>query len=245
MTTALFTGRAADYAGYRPGYPDALIAALAARLGLGPGTTIADLGAGTGILSRALAATGARVIAIEPNPDMRAAATDAGLALRFQDGTAEATGLGDQSVDHITAAQAFHWFDPPRARAEALRILKPGGQVALVWNKRDKAEGFSSVLETLLLAHCPRYRQDRFPGSLTQAFAQFYVTPPQAPERFANPLTVDRDGLIGYARSFSYVDADNAALFQALDAAFARHAIGGVVTIGQRADLFVGPLTAP
>ena len=135
-----FTNRVDDYVRYRPGYPPELFEMLLVECGLGQESRVADVGSGTGILTRALLeATGARVAAIEPNAAMRAAA-ERSLAgePRFESlsSSAEATGLPGASVDLVIAAQAFHWFDPPRTRAEFARILKPRGKVALVWNQR-------------------------------------------------------------------------------------------------------------
>jgi ubiquinone/menaquinone biosynthesis C-methylase UbiE len=94
---------------------------------VGPGRVVADVGPGTGIFTRLLLETGARVIGIEPNGPMRAAAERRILGEpRFEskNGRAEATGLADASVDLVTAAQAFHWFEPSAARAEFVRILR-------------------------------------------------------------------------------------------------------------------------
>ena len=133
----IFSAKIADYQASRPDYPQALFDALLARVP--KGAMAADLGAGTGLLTRGLLAAGYRVLAIEPNPQMRAAA-DLLLgkheAYRSVDGSAESMPTPDVSLDLITAAQAFHWFDIERARCEAQRVLAPGGRVALIWNDR-------------------------------------------------------------------------------------------------------------
>src|SRR5580704_17335722 len=136
-----FSSRVDDYVRYRPGYPAALYAWLAAEGRLDAGSVVVDVGSGTGILSRGLLESGgARVVGVEPNAAMRAAA-ERSLAgqPRFEsvDASAEATGLPAASADLVIAAQAFHWFDPPRARVEFARILRPSGLVALVWNQRS------------------------------------------------------------------------------------------------------------
>ncbi len=128
--TRRFRGRAELYARHRPGYPGEVVTLLEDECGLRAGSVVADLGSGTGILAAMLLARGCRVFGVEPNADMRA---EGARALAAQegfvsvDGRAEATTLPDASVDLVTAAQAFHWFDRPRARAEFARILKPGG----------------------------------------------------------------------------------------------------------------------
>ncbi len=128
-------GVAADvYERARPLYPDAAIDWL-----LPDGArTVLDLGAGTGKLTRALAARELDVIAVEPLAEMRTNLAWAAPEARILDGTAEAIPLADDSVDLITVAQAWHWVDPERATAEAARVLRPGGTLALIWNRRDE-----------------------------------------------------------------------------------------------------------
>jgi len=135
--SSLFSGRVRNYIKYRPTYPAALLDLLITRCRLGPDHVIADVGSGTGILTGMFLEHGNPVFAIEPNAEMRGAADE--LLGRYPnftsvDAGAEATGLRAQSVDFITAGQAFHWFDHPAARTEFIRILKPGGWVVLVWN---------------------------------------------------------------------------------------------------------------
>jgi ubiquinone/menaquinone biosynthesis C-methylase UbiE len=134
-----FSDRVEDYVRFRPSYPAAVIELLRAEVGVGPGCTVADVGSGTGILTALLLESGSRVIAVEPNPAMRGAAEES-LAThpRFVsvEGSAEATGLDDSSVDGITVAQAFHWFRVDDTAREFARILHPGGWVALIWNSR-------------------------------------------------------------------------------------------------------------
>jgi len=137
--TTRFSDRAADYVRYRPDYPAAAIDRMLAGLRTPPEIVAADVGAGTGISARRLAERGARVWAVEPNAEMRAAAAPHPL-VTWHDGTAEATGLDRASVDLVLCAQAFHWFRPPEAVAEFARILRPGGRLAIVWNRRDRSD---------------------------------------------------------------------------------------------------------
>lgn len=134
-----FSSRVENYEKYRPSYPAAVIDTLRGECGLSSRSTIADIGSGTGLFSRLFLDFGCRVFGVEPNPDMRAAGERVLSAYpRFTslDGSAEATGLAVGSVDFAAAGQAFHWFDPPRARDEFARILRPGGWVVLAWNER-------------------------------------------------------------------------------------------------------------
>jgi ubiquinone/menaquinone biosynthesis C-methylase UbiE len=132
-----FSSRAADYAKFRPGYPAEALAAVLDGLGDPSGLVAADVGAGTGISSRWLANAGLLVYAVEPNASMReAGASMPHERIEWVSGTGEATGLREACVDLVVCAQAFHWFKPDRALVEFVRILKPGGRLALVWNDR-------------------------------------------------------------------------------------------------------------
>jgi SAM-dependent methyltransferase len=142
-----FTGRAEDYDRYRQRYPaEEILARLRLWCGLAPEWIVADVGAGTGMLSEVFLANGNRVLAVEPNPEMSARMRELlierrspdGPELRILDATAEETTLPDASVELIAAGRAFHWFDWERALAEFRRILKPGGWVTLVAADRDR-----------------------------------------------------------------------------------------------------------
>lgn len=130
---AYFSGRSGDYEAYRPVYPPKAIDAIVAELGSPAQLVAADVGAGTGIGSRLLAERGVRVIAIEPNADMRSAVTTH-PGVQFLEGTAEALPLDTASVDLVTSFQAFHWFDFTKSLQEFRRVLKPGGRLALIWS---------------------------------------------------------------------------------------------------------------
>jgi SAM-dependent methyltransferase len=139
--------RAAEvYERARPSYPADAVAWLAGRCGLGPGTTVVDLGAGTGKLTRLLPATGARVVAVEPIAEMRALIE----GVEKLDGTAEAIPLADGAADAVVVAQAFHWFDHARALPEIHRVLAPDGRLGLIWNSRDLDDPLQAELEDVL-----------------------------------------------------------------------------------------------
>lgn len=133
-----FQSNAADYERSRPGYPAEAVACIVARAGLAPGRRVVDLAAGTGKLTRTLVPTGAEVVAVEPVEAMRALLERTVPGVTAIDGTAEALPLDDASVDAVTVAQAFHWFDRAPALAEIGRVLRPGGALVLVWNTRDR-----------------------------------------------------------------------------------------------------------
>jgi ubiquinone/menaquinone biosynthesis C-methylase UbiE len=130
----------ADYVRYRPSYPAAVLEILRNECGLRPNHAVADVGSGTGVLAKLFLENGNRVFGVEPNDGMRQAGED--LLSGFRDfcsinGSAEATTLPNASADFITAAQAFHWFEPIATRGEFLRILRPTGFLVIVWNDRQ------------------------------------------------------------------------------------------------------------
>lgn len=144
-------GAAADvYERARPTYPVEAVRWLAERAGLDYGSTVVDVGAGTGKLTRLLAGTHARVIAVEPVEGMRAVLAERVPGVEIMHGVAEALPLPDATADAVTCAQAFHWFANSQAIAELHRVLKPGGCLALIWNSRDMADPLQRQLEDLL-----------------------------------------------------------------------------------------------
>jgi len=129
-----FARRADAYERARPGYAPAAVAYLVEQLDLRPGRVVLDLGAGTGKLARQLVPSGARMLAVEPLAELRALVPP---GIEVLDGRAEAIPVEDDAVDAVTVAQAFHWFDEERALAEIRRVLRPGGLLALVSNRRE------------------------------------------------------------------------------------------------------------
>jgi SAM-dependent methyltransferase len=173
---AVFSAKVADYMASRPDYPDALFDLLVQRCPPAAVSQVVDVGAGTGLFTQGLLARSYPVLAVEPNPAMRAAA-DAQLrghsGYRSAEGSAEAVPLPDRSANLITAAQAFHWFEIDAARRECQRLLVPGGLVALVWNDRvledplhrafdEVCEAFGGKRRGALLAHEDRSRVPSF-----------------------------------------------------------------------------------
>ena len=134
----------------RPSYPSDAVAWLVERCSIGPGTTVCDLAAGTGILTRLLTPTGATVIAIEPVAGMRSVLATTLSGVPALAATAEALPIRESSLDAVTVAQAFHWFDATRAFEELGRVLRPGGHVGLIWNARDRSVDWVDRLWSIL-----------------------------------------------------------------------------------------------
>lgn len=207
-STQRFTDRVADYVKYRPSYPREVVAFAHIDCGVAPHARVADIGAGTGISARLFLEAGHPVVAVEPNTAMRHAA-DQWLGgypgYRSAAGTAEATTLGDASVDLVIAAQAFHWFDEAGAKREFARILKPRGVVMLFWNSRLVAgtpflEGYEALLQRYGVDYqevAERYGDDA-------AMARWFGDGFEHKAVFPNAQRLDFDALKGRLMSSSY-----------------------------------------
>jgi SAM-dependent methyltransferase len=156
-----FDRAAQAYEAGRAGYPAGAVEAILALTGAAPGRTLLELGAGTGKLTRELAGSGARLLALEPISGMRDVLAQNVPDAEILDAVAEAVPLADASVDAVVAAQSFHWFDPEAAAAEVARVLRPGGAVALIWNRRDEEAAWMREFTRILdgrAGDAPRYR---------------------------------------------------------------------------------------
>jgi SAM-dependent methyltransferase len=198
-----FARAAAEYERGRPGYPVEAVAWLAERLGLRPRRTVLDLAAGTGKLTRQLVETGAEVVAVEPVDEMRAALEAAVPAARALAGTAEAIPLGDASLDAVTVAQAFHWFDREAAYVEIHRVLRPDGALGLIWNVRDLSDPLQAAIEELWLPlrRAVEAGRDWDPSFDHPLFAPFEE------RRFRLEHVVDRETFLDRCSSTSFVAA--------------------------------------
>ena len=204
-TTRRFSNRVDNYVKYRPSYPTAVLECLSDECGLTETAVIADIGSGTGILSRLFLQNGNRVIGIEPNKEMRQAGEQ--FLAEFSNfssinGTAEATTLPDKSVDFVTAGQAAHWFDREKSLPELRRILRPGGTVAFVWNTMAfDASPFMQGYEQLTL----RYFTGK-PSRTNEMRGQVlaYLGDGSQQRLFANEQQFNLPGIIGRLLSTSY-----------------------------------------
>lgn len=145
-----FQRGAAAYERGRPGYPRAAVQWLERQLGLVPGRTVVDVGAGTGKLTRELVRSGATVLAVEPVAAMRALLKEVVPDAQAIAGTAEALPIADEAVDALVVAQAFHWFDAPAAVVEFHRVLRPGGRLAVIWNTRRRDEPLHQAINAIV-----------------------------------------------------------------------------------------------
>jgi len=246
-----FSDRVDSYAKYRPGYPAALLNFLTAECGLSPALAVADIGAGTGLLTRLFLDNGNPVWAVEPDPAMRAAA-ERELGFAFPSfhsvaGSAEATKLPEASIDFWTAGQAFHWFDPALARAEARCILRPGGWAVLVWNvRRTDATPFLTAYEQFLSNYGKDYLGGHG-GDTAAARAVFFGGSVPRQAAFESVQHFDAAGLRGRFLSSSYAPAPAAPecerILAALNPVFEAHQSGGQVAFEYTTEVYAAQIT--
>ena len=214
---AIFSDKVADYLASRPDYPAPLFAQLRERCHLFPGAVVADIGAGTGLLTQGLLAAGYNVVAVEPNLAMRFAADSIlgpHAGYRSVAGTAEAIPLASSSVDLITAAQAFHWFEVERAKAECLRVLRPYGQVALIWNDRVLTEALHIALDELFAKYGGAKRGALVSHQERGDVPRFFGVNVAAEFSWPNQHVLNESGLLSLVFSRSYMPERNSALGQ-------------------------------
>ncbi len=230
-TIERFTNRVDNYVKYRPDYPREVVAFLASNCGLTRRSVVADIGCGTGISTKMFLEHGCRVFGIEPNEAMRLAAEKYLAAFPWFiafDGTSDATGLSGNSVDLVVAAQAFHWFDPERSRAEFHRILKPNGHVVLIWNEREiDTTPFLTDYEQFLVKYAYDYGSVRHENIKAEELNGFFQAD-YGTVVFDNQQVFDLEGITGRMLSSSYMPNDSDKVFPAmveeLRSLFAKHA---------------------
>lgn len=201
-----YTQTADQYVKGRPDYPPQLADWLRDSLGLRPGTTVVDLGAGTGKFTPRLLETGARVIAVEPVAPMLSKLAQAWPQVETRVGAADAMPLPDASVDAVLCAQSFHWFATRPALAEIDRVLKPGGRLGLVWNRRDARVDWVRKLDLIVNqaeGDTPRY----YTGDWCRVFPYPGFGPLQK-QSFTNEHTgTPEDVILNRVRSTSFIAA--------------------------------------
>lgn len=199
-----FSAGAASYQRARPAYPDDAVRFVTERFGVVPDSRVVEIGAGTGKFTSCLTARGARVLALEPVADMWRHIGDDGGAVRVLAATAETIPLADGSADVVLAAQAFHWFDGPRALAEFRRILVPGGGLGLVWNARDRSQAWVAELSDIVDAYGNAIRRHET-EEWRDAFDLATGFSPLERTAFPNPQEVDEDQVVDRVASTSFI----------------------------------------
>ena len=248
-STERFSDRVENYVRYRPDYPVEIILRLIELCQLDEKSDIIDIGSGTGIFSNRLLEQGLNVTAVEPNKEMREAAEDRLCQYeRFKsiNGSAEQTNLSDASVDLIVSAQAFHWFHATETRREFIRILKPTGSVALVWNQRDMQSPFQFDYDAMLQQHAPEYNDFNHMNMSDETIAQFFDSNSYKVLNFKNNQSFDLQGFLGRMQSSSYTPAlgapghDN--LMALATSLFRQHEVNGNISFDYNTRLHLGKL---
>ncbi|MEL7068836.1 MAG: class I SAM-dependent methyltransferase [Cyanobacteria bacterium J06581_3] len=243
----IFASKVADYVASRPDYPAALFERLQTACNLQPGSVVADIGAGTGLLTHGLLKNGYQVVAVEPNQAMRRA-SDYALSkfsgYRSVEGAAESIPLEAGSVDLVTAAQAFHWFETARSRVECLKVLRPNAKVALIWNDRDLDDPLQEVINKIFgeyggakLAALAAHEKQR---DVTQFFGD--TTPQQF--SFPHEHRLTESGLLSLAFSRSYMpDRETSSgqdAMMRIRQVFRQFVIADMVTVRYSTTAFIG-----
>ncbi len=248
--TKRFSSRVENYARYRPDYPHEVIAALQEECGLTSTSLIADIGSGTGFLTRLFLQNGNPVFAVEPNPDMRAACEDLlgeFPGLHSVAGRAEATTLEDHSVDFVVTGQAFHWFDLPAARSEFARILKPDGWAMIIWNEREiETTPLMKAYEQLLLRYASDYTLVDHKRVYRTSLADFYGEHGYKSKTFKHRQDFDYEGVRGRLLSSSYTPEaghpNHGPMLAELRKIFQAHEINGRVKFEYTTRMYYGRL---
>ncbi len=243
-----FTDKAEVYAKYRPSYPSEYIEYLVSEADLNENCMIADIGSGTGILSRQLLDKGFTVIGVEPNDDMRTLAEQTlkpDSHFISVDAVAEKTTLNDSSLDLITVAQAFHWFDIEQFRLECQRILKQDANVNLVWNSRDGASDINKESADICQKYCPNFKG--FSGGIEETpipFQDFFRDGKYDFKNFRNDLQLNLIGFLGRYLSASYspkkTDKEYNPFISALSNLFEKYSNNGNIVIPNITRSYLG-----
>lgn len=217
---------------------------------MGPGRNVADVGSGTGILTKLLLQTGANVFAVEPNREMRVAgeAHCAGMpGFRSIAASAEDTTLPDASMNIVIAGQAFHWFNAEQSRDEFSRILLPRGWVVLIWNDRHvDTSSFLLEYEQLLEKYGTDYSQIKNRGRKIQDHNAFFGKGEYRMAAYPNEQTFDWEAFVGRVLSSSYVPQEghpnHEPMLKGLREIYNRHAIEDSVRFTYTTEVFYGQL---
>ncbi|HEY2726235.1 MAG TPA: class I SAM-dependent methyltransferase, partial [Parafilimonas sp.] len=210
--TKRFGNRVDNYVKYRPSYPKEIISFLENEIGFNKDFIVADVGSGTGILSEIFLDKGNTVYGIEPNEPMRNKAEELlknYSSFKSINGTAEQTTLQKESVDIITAAQAFHWFDVEKTKAEFKHILKPDGYCCLIWNERLNESAFAKAYDELLLGFSIDYAKVDHKNIDDKKIESFFEPNHVIKHSFNNKQVFDFEGLKGRLLSSSYTPDEN------------------------------------
>lgn len=243
----IFDGKAKFYLSGRPNYAEELIDTLYTTYGFTEKSVIADIGSGTGIFAAEMLRRHSYVYCVEPNQDMRTLCQhelQPYTNCTIINGHASETGLPPNSVDFVTAAQAFHWFDPDRFRKECQRILRANGKILLVWNMRDNQCPVMEAVNHVHRRYCPDFPE---PGQKMayddSRILRFFKNTYEKLE-FDHPLKYDRNQFISRNLSSSYSLKQGSAHFEAyrheLEDIFEKYVYNGMVSVANVTVTYIG-----
>lgn len=242
--TKKFDGKADIYKSARPAYSEKLIDFLYGS-GFSANSQIADIGSGTGIFAKQLLDRGSTVYGVEPNGDMRRAAEEKLSAYpRFisVNGTSESTGLGACSVDIVTAAQAFHWFDARKFAEECKRILRAGGFAVIVYNSRDVSQKINTESFKIFKKYCPDFIG--FGGGMSEKNISEFFGGKFKKISFDNPLIYNKESFIKRSLSSSYAltpsDKEYEKFLSELENLFDEQSVDGAVELCNVSSAYMG-----
>lgn len=245
--TQLFTGLAEAYTYGRPEYSLEFIEKLYDKYSFTTDSVIADIGSGTGKFSKQLLQKGSTVFGVEPNDSMRMAAEKefcGNFNFISVKGDAVHTNLKDNSVDFITTAQAFHWFDIDKFKIECARILKPGGKILLIWNVRDMDSPVNRESYKVFEKYCPAFRG--FSGGIRrddERIERFFDGKYQRIS-YSNPLYYDKERFIKRSLSGSYSLKKGDVAFDkycfALEEIFHKYEKDGILRMENNTEAYIG-----
>lgn len=237
--TSRFTGRTDNYKAYRPSYPPQVIEHIKNIVQPSAEVQIADLGSGTGILTELLLKAGYKVAAVEPNAEMREAAEEnlkqypnfKSIAT-----PAEHTTLANSSIDIITAAQAFHWFDLNIIKQEFARILKPNGSALLIWNIMRLGTAFMQAYKAFRKQYEDKTERPLYADN--KAISEYFSPLPCKEVSIPHSYTLDEAGLRGLLLSSSLVPSNNEQMLEELKRLFDTYAIDEKVEMCYDAKMY-------
>lgn len=251
MNEDKFNHLAHIYEKYRPSYPEEYIKDVITKCQLNSESLVADIGAGTGILTRQLLHNHLKVVGVEPNSDMRKILKKLEVNENFRAiyGTAEHTNLENNSIDLIVVAQAFHWFDKEKFKKECKRILKPDGSVWILWNQLDETKEIVKEQKKIDDKYTNRFEEVKGILSATKKedkIQGFFKDNIYETRVVDNPLENDKERFIGANLSKSYSlkkeDANYDKYIEAFGKIFDKYSESGKVMILNKTYGYLGKI---
>ncbi len=249
MNEDKFNHLADIYEKYRPSYPQKYVEDIIEKCHLNFESLVADIGAGTGILTRQLLHNNLKVVGVEPNPDMRKVLKKLETNKNFRaiEGTAEHTNLENNSIDLVVVAQAFHWFDKEKFKEECKRILKPNGSVWILWNQLDENEEIVKEQKRIDDQYTNRFQEVNGILSATkkeEKIQGFFKDNRYETKVVDNPLENNKERFIGSNLSKSYSlkkeDRNYNNYIKAFGEVFDKYSENGMVIIPNKTYGYLG-----